>query len=165
MITKFYPPSLYNFLWYIRSNPLGNSILDCGAGGYDPKLAFFLENGFEVYGIEISEDQIKGAIEYSEKNNVKLNIIEGDMRKIPFDSDFFDYLYSYNSIFHLSKKDSGIAVNEMHRVLKKKGLCYLNFLSVDDKLSKEGDFLTKTGQFSILQTGTCTRHEHHDRDR
>ncbi|MFX1281551.1 MAG: class I SAM-dependent methyltransferase [Promethearchaeota archaeon] len=139
MIINFYPPSLYNFLWYIRSNSIGNRILDCGAGGSDPKLAFFKENGFEVYGIDISEDQIKGAIEYSERNNVKLNIIKGDMRKIPYNSDFFDYIYSYNSIFHLSKKDSGIAVIEMHRVLKKNGLCYLNFLSVDDKWSKEGD--------------------------
>lgn len=139
MIKKFYPPSLYNFLWYINSNPLGKKILDCGAGGYDPKLAFFFENGFEVYGIDISEEKVKDAIEYSEKENVKLNIIKGDMRKIPFDSNFFDYVYSYNSIFHLSKRDSEIAINEMHRVLKKAGLCYLNFLSIDDKWSEEGE--------------------------
>ncbi|MBY8992808.1 MAG: class I SAM-dependent methyltransferase [Candidatus Lokiarchaeota archaeon] len=139
MIEKVYPPSLYNYLWYIRSNPTGNRILDCGAGGCDPKLAFFLENGFEAYGIDISDEQIKDSEEFSAKNNINLNIIKGDMRKIPFDSGFFDYVYSYNSIFHLSKKDSRVAINEMHRVLKKGGLCYLNFLSVDDKWSKEGE--------------------------
>jgi ubiquinone/menaquinone biosynthesis C-methylase UbiE len=139
MIEKVYPPSLYNFLWHIQSNPLGKRILDCGAGGYEPKIAFFQKNGFEVYGIDISDDQIKDAIEYSEENNVELNIIKGDMRQIPFESEFFDYVYSYNSIFHLSKKDSRIAVNEMYRVLKNAGLCYLNFLSLDDKWSKEGE--------------------------
>ena len=139
MIEKVYPPSLYNYLWYIRSNPTGNRILDCGAGGYDPKLAFFLENGFEVYGIDISDEQIKNSEEYSKKNNINLNIIKGDMRKIPFDSGFFDYVYSYNSIFHLTKKDTPVAIDEMHRVLKKGGLCYLNFLSVDDKWYKEGE--------------------------
>jgi SAM-dependent methyltransferase len=139
MIEKVYPPSLYNYLWYIRSNPTGNRILDCGAGGYDPKLAFFLENGFEVYGIDISDEQIKDSEEYSKKNNINLNIIKGDMRKIPFDSGFFDYVYSYNSIFHLTKKDTPVAIDEMHRVLKKGGLCYLNLLSVDDKWYKEGE--------------------------
>ena len=139
MIEKFYPASLYNFLWYISSNPIGKRILDCGAGGGDPKLAFFLENGLEVYGIDISEEQIKDSDEYSKNNNIDLNIIKGDMRKIPFDSDFFDFVYSYNSIFHLTKKDSKVAIDEMCRVLKKGGLCYLNFLSVDDKWYKEGE--------------------------
>ena len=158
MIKKVYPPSLYNFLWYIRSNPLGKKILDCGAGGYNPKLAFFLKNGFEVYGIDISDDQIKDSEEYSANNNVNLNIIKGDMRKIPFDSEYFDYVYSYNSIFHLSKKDSGIAINEMYRVLKKDGLCYLNFLSIDDKWSKEGEeinpgeIITKEGDEEYLHS-------------
>jgi len=43
MIKKFYPPSLYNFLRYINSNPLERKILDCGAGGRDPNLHFFLK--------------------------------------------------------------------------------------------------------------------------
>ena len=47
MIKKFYPSSLYNFLRYIQSNPVNKRILDCGAGGPDPKLAFFYKNGFE----------------------------------------------------------------------------------------------------------------------
>jgi ubiquinone/menaquinone biosynthesis C-methylase UbiE len=158
VIKKFYPPSLYKFLWYIRSNPLGKKISDCGAGGYDPKLAFFLENGFEMYGIDISDDQIKASNEYSKENNINLNIIKGDMRKIPFDSVFFDYVYSYNSIFHLTKKDTVVAIDEMHRVLKKGGLCYLNFLSVDDKWYKEGEeinpgeIVTKEGDEEYLHS-------------
>ena len=151
MIEKFYPPSLYNFLLYIRSNPLGKRILDCGAGGYDPKLAFFLENGFEVYGIDISDEQIKDSDEYSKKNNINLNIIKGDMRKIPFDSAYFDYVYSFNSIFHLNKKDSGVAINEMYRVLKSGGLCYLNFLSVVDTWYKEGE------EINVNAAGLLTR--------
>jgi len=54
------------------------------------------------------------------------------MRNIPFDSNFFGYVFSYLSMVHLSKKDTAIAINEIQRVLMKGGLCYLNFLSKDD---------------------------------
>ena len=89
MIKKFYP-----VLRYINSYPLERKIVDCGAGGRDPKLAFFFENGFEVYGIDVSDDQINESMKYCIKNNIKLNIIEGDMRNIPFDSNFFSFVYS-----------------------------------------------------------------------
>ncbi len=132
MIKKFYPSSLYNFLRFIQTNPVNKKILDCGAGGGDPKLAFFHENGFEPYGIDISDEQINDAQNFCEKNSINLRIIKGDMRYIPFDSNFFGYVFSYLSMVHLSKKDTAIAINEMHRVLMKEGLCYLNFLSKND---------------------------------
>ena len=132
MIKKFYPSSLYNFLRFTQTNPVNKKILDCGAGGGDPKLAFFHENGFETYGIDISDEQINDAQNFCEKNSINLRIIKGDMRNIPFDSNFFGYVFSYLSMVHLSKKDTAIAINEMHRVLMKGGLCYLNFLSKND---------------------------------
>ena len=132
MIKKFYPSSLYNFLRFIQSNPVNKRILDCGAGGPDPKLAFFYENGFETYGIDISEDQIKEAEDYCKIHDIRMNIIKGDMRNIPFESRFFGYVYSYLSMVHLSKNETAQAINEINRVLMEGGLCYLNFLSKDD---------------------------------
>jgi ubiquinone/menaquinone biosynthesis C-methylase UbiE len=158
MIKKFYPSSLYNFLWYTQSNPVKRRILDCGAGGPDPKLAFFYENGFESYGIDLSDDQIKEAQEYCKNSEDKLNIIKGDMKKIPFESNFFGYVYSYLSMVHLSKIDTRIAINEMHRVLMNGGLCYLNFLSQDDALfdkTKEtnpGEVVSKHGGQEFLHS-------------
>ncbi|UCC18478.1 MAG: class I SAM-dependent methyltransferase [Promethearchaeota archaeon] len=149
MIKKFYPSSLYNFLRFIRSNPVNARILDCGAGGPDPKLAFFYENGFETYGIDISEDQLEATEDYCKKHNIKLNVTKGDMRSIPFESKFFGYVYSYLSMVHLSKNETAQAINEIHRVLKQGGLCYLNFLSKYDqgynekKESKPGEVIDK----------------------
>lgn len=145
MIKKFYPSSLYNFLRYIQSNLVSKRILDCGAGGPDPKLAFFHENGFETYGIDISDDQIKEAENYGKTHNIKLNIIKGDMRNIPFESKFFGYVYSYLSMVHLSKNQTYQAINEIFRVLMSGGLCYLNFLSKDDKWYDENEE-TKPGE-------------------
>ncbi len=132
MIQTFYPSSLYNFLRFTNSIGLEKKILDCGAGGPYPKLAFFHENGFETYGIDISEDSINFANEYCEECGINLNIIKADMRKIPFNSNFFSFVFSYNSVFHLNKIECGIVIKEMYRVLKKGGICYINFLSKDD---------------------------------
>ncbi|MFX0022471.1 MAG: class I SAM-dependent methyltransferase [Candidatus Hermodarchaeota archaeon] len=159
MIKKFYPSSLYNFLRFIRSNPANNKILDCGAGGPDPKLAFFHENGFESYGIDISEDQIMEAQNYCKEHNVKLNIIKGDMRNIPFDSKYFGYVYSYLSMVHLSKNQTSQAINEIYRVLVPGGLCYLNFLSKDDKWYDKNEE-TKPGE--ILSDNEENIHSYYD---
>lgn len=151
MIKKFYPSSLYLFLRFAKSNPINKRILDCGAGGSNPKLAFFHENGFETYGIDISDEEIIEAEKYCKQHNINLNIIKGDMINIPFDSNFFGYVYSYLSMVHLSKDDTAIAIKEIHRVLMKGGLCYLNFLSKDDvnfnekEEKKPGEIIHKHG--------------------
>jgi ubiquinone/menaquinone biosynthesis C-methylase UbiE len=54
------------------------------------------------------------------------------MRSIPFASASFSVVYSYNAIFFMTKPDIARAMREMARVLKPDGLCYVNFLSVDD---------------------------------
>jgi len=133
MVNRFYPHSLYNFLRIASSYSLRNRILDCGAGGPDPKIAFFQEYGYELYGIDIDDEEIKDANEFAKNNGIALNITKADMREIPFEDGFFGLVFSYLSMVHLSKGDTGIAIKEIHRVLQKGGLCCLNFLSIDDQ--------------------------------
>ena len=54
------------------------------------------------------------------------------MRKIPFDSGYFSFVFAYESIFFLTKEDIAVAMNEIERVLKPKGLCFVTFRSTDD---------------------------------
>ena len=139
MTNRFYPHSIYNFLRIAESNPSIKRILDCGAGGPDPKLAIFNEYGYEMHGIDIDDDQIKDAQAFTQKHNIKLNIIKGDMREIPFEDEYFGFAYSYLSMVHITKGDIGIAIDEIHRVLQKGGLCYINFLSKDDNWYEESN--------------------------
>ncbi|MFX1601159.1 MAG: class I SAM-dependent methyltransferase [Promethearchaeota archaeon] len=132
MTLHIYHSSLYNFLRFVMRNPSEKKILDCGAGGSIPPLALFHSYGFECYGIDNSKEQIKLAHKYCEENNIELKIKYGDMRDLPFEDEYFGFVYSIFSSVHLTKKDTGIAVREMERVLKKGGLCYINFLSVED---------------------------------
>ncbi len=161
MINKFYPSSLYNFLSYIQANPVNKKILDCGAGGRNPKLAFFYENGFETYGIDISDEQLEKLQTYCEENSIDLGVIKGDMKSIPFESEFFGYVFSYLSMVHLSKNEAKIAINEIHRVLVKGGLCYLNFLSKDDINFDEKEE-SKPGEVIGIERGQEEVHSYYE---
>lgn len=123
---------LYKFLNYCNEYKLERSVLDCGAGGDNPPLYIFEEEGYKTYGIEISDSQIEKARNFSNQAGVNLNISKGDMRQLSFEDQSLSYIYSYNSIFHMTKKDIQKSINEIKRVLKPGGLCCLNFLSLED---------------------------------
>ncbi len=123
MKTFVYPAPIHNFLDLIVDeitiNPsLQKTILDCGAGGKQPPLSLFAEYGFDAWGIDISEQQIKKALTFSQQLGQQLNIQKGDMRCSPFADERFSFIYEFYSICHLSKTDTLQAVMEMKRVLK-----------------------------------------------
>ena len=74
-----------------------------------------------------------------------LHIQEGDVRHIPFEDAFFDYVYEYDTLWRLTKEDAGRAVQEMRRVLRKDGYCHVSFQSLDcwPLTGREG----KSGEF------------------
>ncbi len=131
-----YPGPIHDFLNRIeqsrsdKEQPSAPRILDCGAGGETPPLGLFFEHGFDTQGIDISNEQIEQARAFAKQHTMDLNIQKGDMRRIPFDDEYFDYVYEYHSICHLTKADTRIAIGEMMRVLKKGGLCFLGFMGI-----------------------------------
>ncbi|MFW9792843.1 MAG: class I SAM-dependent methyltransferase [Candidatus Thorarchaeota archaeon] len=130
-----YRAAVYGFLEFIwekekiSGESLGRKILDCGAGGQRPPLGLFAENGFETFGIDLSENQITTAKEFCDKRNLKINLSEGDMRQIPFDDNSFDLVYEFYSMVHLTKSDTMKAIEEMKRVVKKGGHLFFGFAS------------------------------------
>ncbi|TFF95495.1 class I SAM-dependent methyltransferase, partial [Candidatus Thorarchaeota archaeon] len=137
------------------------SILDCGAGGPRPPLSLFHFYGFKTYGIEISKARISEADEFCKRNRVDLNIKQGDMRQLPFADESFGYVYSQNSIFHLTKSDTATAMSEMTRVLKPGGLVYVNFLSTEDQGFGEGTRVGP-GEWQSIEHGELTIHSYHE---
>jgi len=138
---------LYNFLYYNERIGIGKKILDCEAGGNMPPLLLFIENGYDVCGIEIDDYQINQAKEFAKTNGITLNIRKGNMTDIEFDNDSFDCAYSYNSIFHMKKKDIKKSIEEMKRVVKNNGLIYINLLSKEDFGYGQGEKIGN-GEFS-----------------
>jgi ubiquinone/menaquinone biosynthesis C-methylase UbiE len=132
---------LYTFLNYCNNAPIEKEVLECGAGigpSMEPLLVRFFDYGFETHGIEISDERLKNALDYCEENELDLDIRKGDMRKIPFQDGSMSFIFSYNTIFHMTKEDIGVAMDEIKRVLKPEGLCFVNFLSVDSQTFGKG---------------------------
>ncbi|MBN1329185.1 MAG: class I SAM-dependent methyltransferase [Candidatus Heimdallarchaeota archaeon] len=159
MPTIIHQTPLYNFMYFIDKygNQLDWKILDCGAGGNLPPLIIFHEFGLEVHGIDVSKDQINRANNYFQSKNVNLKIIYGDMRKIPFENNAFSFVYSYNTIFHLTKEEMKLSIVEMRRVMKMGGFLYVNFMSIEDDLSNEGEEQAE-GEFLLLENNEKTLH-------
>lgn len=137
---------LYKFLEYCEQEKRVDdvqastqfTILDCGAGGDMPPLGLFSSHGYRTTGIEFDEKQIKKAEHFASKIDQVLGIVKGDMTQLGFEDDSFDFVYSYNSVFHMKKDQIAQAISEMKRVLKPNGLLFVNFLSVDDFRCGEG---------------------------
>ncbi len=149
---------VYRFLWFCEKSELEKKVLDCGAGGILPPLTLFNQRGYETHGIDISETQVQKAKDFCIELGFDLNIIKGDMRKLPYESESFSFVYSYNTILHLTKNDIKLALTEITRVLKQSGLIYVNFLSIDDDLFGEGqeigkgEYLQKEGNGEVVHT-------------
>ena len=123
-----------HFLTYLQQvdiSHLEKTVLECGAGGRYPPLALFYERGYKTYGIDISDDRIELANIFCRERDMQLNIIRGDMRDIPFDAEEFSFVYECNSMCRLTKKDTGTAIREMTRVLKKGGHMSVGFMMLD----------------------------------
>lgn len=156
MIFRHIP--LYRFLWYCQNNPLSNTVLDCGAGGDCPPLALFRQHGYLVRGIDLDKTQVHEANHFATQYGLHLNISLGDMRRLPFADHSFSYVYSYNSIFHMRKRDIAMAVTEIKRVLHPGGLCFVNFLTIHDvrygagEQVGEGEYLQKEGTETVIHS-------------
>ncbi len=75
-----------------------------------------------------------------------------------YNSEEFSFIYSYNSIFHMKKEEIKEVIHDVHRILKREGLFFMNFLSKDDcrygegiKLS-EGEFLQDEDDDKIIHS-------------
>lgn len=126
---------LYRFLSAIVADlnadpvPSDRKILDCGAGGTLPPLTVFAAQGLDASGIDLSDAQLQQAQAFCETENVTLRLHRGDMRRLPFADARFDYVYEHYTMCHLSRADTPRAIEEMGRVLKPGGRCFLGLIS------------------------------------
>jgi len=112
-----------------KFRPNSNSILDlgCGTGKHD---IIFAENGFDVTGVELSENMIRKAKTNQEKNKqyLKLKFIRDDIRNLKLNRRF-DIIFS---LFHVmsyqtTNKDLLLTFSTVKEHLKEDGLFIFDF--------------------------------------
>lgn len=97
------------------------TVLDVGCGtGRFPLGISTMKNPI-VCGLEPSIEMLKQAIVKGKSGNVLW--IRGDGQKLPFQDDCFNCIYMTLVIHHIENKE--MALQEIHRVLKKGGNCVI----------------------------------------
>ena len=97
----------------------------CGRGRHSIHLA---SKGFDVTGIDLSEDSIKEALKYETEN---LHFYQHDMR-LPFWINYFDYAFNFFTSFGYfnTRREHDNSIRTIAQSLKQHGCFVLDYLNV-----------------------------------
>jgi tellurite methyltransferase len=93
--------------------------LGCGVGRH---ALFLAEHGLAVEAIDGSAAGLKVAHEIAEARGLSLGLQQATADALPFDDGTFDFVLSWNVIYHGTLGDVGRRLAEIWRVLKPGGL-------------------------------------------
>ncbi|MEJ2267503.1 MAG: class I SAM-dependent methyltransferase [Nanoarchaeota archaeon] len=104
----------------LLGNLKGKNVLEIGCGGAQCGIGFAKE-GSKVIGIDLSEEQLKYARNLSEQHNVKIELLQGDIKNLKqIKSNTQDIVFSAWALFYVDDLEK--CFKEVYRVLKKKGI-------------------------------------------
>jgi SAM-dependent methyltransferase len=107
--------------------PLGHA-LDIGTGpGHD--AVFLIQEGLNVIAIDISPAAVKLARENASHHGLFGFFQQGDIRRIPVEDGFVDFVNDRGCFHVLEPEDRTKAVQEIARVLRRRGLFLLRVFS------------------------------------
>ena len=119
-------PGWYNFRhWSIFSSELeemarcwqGGRLINLGCAHGPDFLPF--RQGFDLYGIDFSENMINGARRYARKFGFSAKLTVGDVTSLPFEDQSFEYAVSIATYHHIrGSTDRLKALVELERILK-----------------------------------------------
>jgi ubiquinone/menaquinone biosynthesis C-methylase UbiE len=127
-----------------EKNPEKAKIFEIGCGNCRNLLEFG-KRGFKCYGIDFSSEMLKQADYFSRKNNFRVILKKIGATKLKFKKDFFDYVLCIAVLHHLNKKEQGECLNEIYRILKKRGKLLITVWN-----KSKWNFLKKSKQKEIF---------------
>src|SRR6201981_921327 len=103
--------------------------LGCGGGGH---ALLFAEHGFAVEAIDGAAAGLDFARREAAARGLRLSLRQADADRLPFADEGFDYVLSWNVIFHGTMGNVGRRLAQIWRVLKRGGLYQGTMLSKRD---------------------------------
>lgn len=98
--------------------PKNAKVLDVGCGAGVPVAKFLVDSGFEVVGVDFSENMLRLA----RKNMPQTSFIRKDMTKLDFADNSFDGLTAFYSIIHVPREKHSLLFKSFNRILKPNGI-------------------------------------------
>lgn len=124
-------------------------ILDvgCSSGALTYGLKRIFPN-CDFWGCDVS----KNAIRKANGSSYGINFFYGDAQKLPFQSNFFDIVLMNSVLDHLEKPD--LAVEEVHRVLRKNGV-FLSMTPIEKETLTLHGILSHADSFRNHRLNYC----------
>ncbi|MCE7740320.1 MAG: class I SAM-dependent methyltransferase [Candidatus Heimdallarchaeota archaeon] len=95
-------------------------VLDVGCGIGIPVARFFVDYGFSVTGIDISERMV----ELAKQNVPKAEFFQYDMNELVFPDNAFYCITAVYSLFHVPREKHFSILKNFHRMLKQEGILF-----------------------------------------
>lgn len=115
-----------NLIDYLKPAP-GSTMLDvaCGKGRHSIQLA---NKGFDVTGIDLSDDSINEALQFE---NDTLHFYKHDMR-LPFWINYFDYAFNFFTSFGYfnTRREHDDAIRTIAQSINGNGILVMDYLNV-----------------------------------
>jgi SAM-dependent methyltransferase len=102
--------------------------------GYGRNAALFIDNGFDVTGIEISE----AAIEVARSNEIKCTIHHGTVTSMPFDKILYDAVFCYALVHLLNRPERKKFLRSCFNQVRNGGLMIFAVTSKEMELFGKG---------------------------
>ncbi len=104
----------------------------CGQGWHTSAMAGY---GYQMFGIDQSEQQIKNATKNTREQGVKIDFRTVSADRLPFEDNTFDFVYAINVMHHVIEPDKQqLALREIARVLKPNGVFFLHEMNTINPL-------------------------------
>jgi ubiquinone/menaquinone biosynthesis C-methylase UbiE len=122
----------------IQLKPSGN-VLDISVGD-GVNSEYFVENGYRVYGTDISDVAINTIAEKYPEHNW---IVHDTENKFPYQDNMFDIIFAKLSLHYFSKEKLYDIMNDINRILKTDGIFYFMI-----KISNSGNINTNKKSYT-----------------
>lgn len=111
--------------------------LGCGLGRH---TILFAKNDFNTYAFDLSEEAVSKTAETAKSEGLEVDFKIGDMLNLPYEKESFDCILCRNVISHTDTAGMKKMVEELKRVLRKDGECYLTLGSKETWGFKQVDW-------------------------
>ena len=135
-----------------KGEPVRALDLGCGVGRH---ALHFARLGFETSAIDMAEAGVEQVRQFAQSEGLDIEAAVAPMTALPFPDGHFDYVLSFNVIYHGDGDIVRTAIREIHRVLKPGGHFQGTMLS-----KRNGNF----GKGTEVATDTFVREGHSDKD-
>ena len=133
-------------------------ILDAGCGN-GRHVVFFAQQGFQVYGLDISKGAVNVARAWLNQQKLKAMVQVADIEKLPFPNEYFDVVICVETLDHMLFSKARKAIREIKRVLRADGYACISLRSTES--SEFGHGKKIAANTFLLQEGYEKGHTQH----